>query len=200
MSGAPAISPLDPFIPSPEVRHRHAVTIHAPAEIVFEVARAFDMQTHPIVRAIFWLRGKLLGSRQPPSEQPGGLGPDALLAMGWGRLAETSGRLFIAGAVCQPWKADVVFTPLSPEQFAEYREPGFVKIAWTLEAVPLGPALTRLATETRAVSTDEEARARFRRYWRLLGGGIRAIRWLLLPAIRRRAESRWRTMKVASGA
>lgn len=197
MPGAPPTSPLDPFIPSPEVRHRHTVTIRAPAGIVFEVARHFDMQTHPVVRALFWLRGRLLGSRRP-AERPGGLGLEDLLAMGWGRLAETAGRLFIAGAVCQPWNADVVFTPLAPERFAAYRDPGYVKIAWTLEAESLGPALTRLATETRAVSTDPQARLRFRRYWLLAGAGIRAIRWLLLPAIRREAESRWRAVEAAS--
>ncbi|MGH7681237.1 MAG: hypothetical protein ACRENN_04545 [Candidatus Eiseniibacteriota bacterium] len=33
---------------------------------------------------------------------------------------------------------------------------------------------------------------RFRRYWRQFGAGIVFIRWLLLPAIRRDAERRYR--------
>ena len=49
-----------------------------------------------------------------------------------------------------------------------------------------------LATETRAVATDAEARARFRRYWRWARFGIVAIRWFMLPAIRREAERAWR--------
>jgi hypothetical protein len=71
-----------------------------------------------------------------------------------------------------------------------------VTIAWTLEAEPLGPALTRFASETRVRATDEAARTRFRRYWRRFGIGILAIRWLLNPAVRREAERRWQ----ASGA
>jgi hypothetical protein len=110
--------------------------------------------------------------------------------MGWGVLTEVPGRLFVAGAVCQPWQADVVFTPVTSDRFAAYAEPDRVKIAWTLEAEPLGPALSRFATETRAVATDAQARARFRKYWRLAGIGILAIRWLLVPAVRRQAEAR----------
>ena len=71
--------------------------------------------------------------------------------MGWGRLEEEPGRRFVAGAVCEPWNADVVFRPVSPGGFASFAEPELVKIAWTLEADPLGPERTRLASETRAI-------------------------------------------------
>jgi hypothetical protein len=84
----------------------------------------------------------------------------------------------------------VVFTPVAPERFAAFSEPDMVKIVWTLEAEPLGPALTRFRTETRVLATDDWARRRFRRYWRMFGAGIVLIRWLLLPALRREAERR----------
>jgi hypothetical protein len=116
-----------------------------------------------------------------------------MLALGWGCLADEPGHVFVAGAACQPWQADVVFSPIAPEQFAAYAEPDQVKIAWTLEAEALGPALTRFATETRVVATDAQARAKFRRYWRRFRIGIVMIRRLLLPAIRRRAEQQWRS-------
>jgi hypothetical protein len=76
-------------------------------------------------------------------------------------------------------------------EFASYREPDQVKIAWTLEAEELSAEATRFAQETRAVATDEEARRKFRRYWRWARFGIIAIRLLLLPEIRRVAERRW---------
>ena len=112
--------------------------------------------------------------------------------MGWGLLQNEPGRLFIAGAACQPWLADVVFRPIPSASFAAYQEPGQVKIAWTLEVEPVTPESARLATETRAMATDQSARRRFRRYWRWARFGILPIRWLMLPAIRRRAESAWR--------
>jgi hypothetical protein len=112
--------------------------------------------------------------------------------MGWGVLAQEVDRWFVAGTVCQPWLADVVMRPIPAEKFADYCEPSHVKIIWTLEAEPLGEARCRFATETRAVATDSEAQAKFRTYLRRFGIGMAMIRWLLLPAIRREAERRWR--------
>ena len=47
---------------------------------------------------------------------------------------------------------------------------------------------TLLTTETRIKGTDEEARRRFRRYWRVVMPGSALIRRAWLRAIRRRAE------------
>jgi hypothetical protein len=135
--------------------------VHAPAPIVFDVARHFNLQSVPLIRTIFGLRARILGAGSAWDQNS--LTPDDLLRMGWATLAEEPGHLFIAGAACQPWQADVVFTPIGPERFRLYVEPNRVKVAWTLEAQSLGSELTRLATETRAVGTDAVARSRFRR-------------------------------------
>ncbi len=148
------------------------------------------MQSVPLVRAIFWLRGKLMRAT-PAARTPLGF-VDEMLALGWGRLGEEPGELFVAGAVCQPWLANVTFTPVPSDRFRAFAEPNQVKITWTLEARSRGEALTELATETRAVATDPEARRRFVGYWRWARMGIVPIRWLLLRAIRREAEWRWR--------
>jgi hypothetical protein len=183
--------PLDRFIPRPDISDRHQITIHAPAAMVMDVARQFDLQSIPLVRAIFWLRTKLMRATGPATWGRAGLVAETL-GIGWGVLVDEPDRLFIAGALCQPWQADVVFTPVPAQRFEQDATPDRVKIAWTLEAETLGPELTRLSTETRAVATDDAARVRFRRYWRRFGIGIVVIRRLLLPAVRRRAERRWR--------
>jgi hypothetical protein len=41
------------------------------------------------------------------------------------------------------------------------------------------------ASETRAVATDNRARAKFQPYWRRFGMGAILIRWLILRALRR---------------
>ena len=66
-----------------------------------------------------------------------------------------------------------------------HQGPDRVKIVWTLEAEPLAQDVTRFATETRAAGTDAGARAKFRRYWRLVGLGVVLIRRLHLPLRRR---------------
>lgn len=85
-------------------------------------------------------------------------------------------------------------TPIPPDRFAAYAKPGQVKIIWTMEADPLDAARCRFSTETRAVGTDSEAEARFRRYYRRFGVGMVLVRLLLLPAVRHEAERRWRTL------
>jgi hypothetical protein len=181
---------IERFIPHPEQGGRHETLVRAPAELVFELAWNADMQEHPVARAIFWLREKLL--RATPTPRAARRLVAETTALGWGMLAHRPGRELVMGAVTRPWEANVGFRAIPAEQFAAFTEPGMVKIVWTLEAEPVEPALTRFRTETRVQPTDEEARSKFRRYWRFFGIGIVLIRLLLLPRLRREAERRYR--------
>ena len=58
--------PLDAFILRPDARERFALTVRAPADVVFRTACDFDFQSIPLVRAIFWLRAKLMRSEMKP--------------------------------------------------------------------------------------------------------------------------------------
>jgi hypothetical protein len=176
---------IDLFIPAADVRLEHKTIVHAPAALVFDVAERFEMDSNPAVRAIFWLRAKLLGA--PYERMRKGL-VEAMLGMGWAMLAYTPGRELVMGSVTQPWLGEVHFRAVDAGSFAAFSEPGFVKIAWTLEAEPLGSKSTRFRTETRALATDENARKKFRTYWRKFGIGMLLIRWITLPALKKEAE------------
>lgn len=180
---------LDRFVPAPDIRERFEITVRAPAALVLETAAAFDLQSLVTVRAIFRLRERLMGARVVP-RQPQGL-LEETRRLGWGVLDEAAGRFVICGARCRPWEPDVRFAALPPDAFAAYEGPDEVKIAWTLEAHAVAPAITVFGQETRAVATDAGARRKFLRYWRWARFGIVAIRWLMLPAVRRAAERRW---------
>jgi hypothetical protein len=182
--------PLERFIPHPDVRERFETTIRAPAGLVMDVAAQFDMQSLPAVRLIFRMRELLTRAARSASRRPQGI-LEETRSLGWGVLAEQRDRFIVCGATCQPWLPDVAFTAVAPDEFATFAQPDRVKIAWTLEAAEIGPDTTRFAQETRAVATDEQARTKFRRYWRWARFGIIAIRLLLLPAVRRAAERRW---------
>lgn len=81
--------------------------------------------------------------------------------------------MFVAGAVTQPWKADVQFQALPPDEFERFDEPGYVKIVWTLEADELPSGRESIVrTRIRVKTTDPSARRRFRRYWAMLSPGI----------------------------
>jgi hypothetical protein len=85
-----------------------------------------------------------------------------------------------------------VFRPLPSEEFAALHEPGYVKIVWTLRADSLGAGESIFRTETRVVTTDPTARAKFRRYWSFMSPGIILIRRMLLGPLKADAERRAR--------
>ena len=182
---------LDRLLPAPDIRERHQVVVRAPADVTYREAMAFDLESLLLMRAILRGREILMGSKRVEAK-----GPMSFVArtrsLGWAVLAEEPGRLYVSGATCQPWLPDVVFSPLAPERFAAYNEPERVKIVWTLETAPRGAEDSLLATETRAAGTDESARRRFLPYYGRMRPGIVAIRWLLLGAIRRRAQTAWK--------
>jgi hypothetical protein len=109
-------------------------------------------------------------------------------SLGWRVLAEEPGRHLVMGAVTQPWKADVQFRGLPPEEFLAFNEPGYAKIAWTLTVEPTNPTASVFRTQTRVTTTDAESRKRFRWYWTLVSPGVLVIRREMLRLVRREAE------------
>lgn len=188
----PAAGPalLDPFLPEPDIVERHQIHVKAPPDVTFAAACHVDFQRSPIIHAIVRGREWMMGSRAEDRPAPLGLLAETK-AMGWGVLADYPGRAIVMGAVTKPWEAQVTFRALAPDAFARFAEPGFVKIAWTLEAHPDGgDSIAR--SETRAVATDAASRATFRRYWRRVWPGTVVIRWVLLRLMKRDAERQGR--------
>jgi hypothetical protein len=178
---------LDGFMPEYEISERHHVNIAAPADVTFAAACDMDLLDSRVVRAIIKGRELLLGAQHPEKSLPRGLLAQTE-ALGWRMLAQIPGREIVMGAVTQPWKGDVRFQGLAPEEFAAFHKPDYVKIAWTLRADPAGAERSVFRTETRVVSTDAAARWKFRRYWSFLSPGIILIRRLSLGPLKKAAE------------
>ena len=179
---------LDHYMPRFEIVERHHVRVQAPAHVTLACAKRMNLMASPVIRAIFKGREWLLGSRSEEREVPKGL-VDEVLSLGWGILADVPEREVVIGAITQPWEANVTFRSLPPEQFAAFAEPGYVKIAWTLRADPIGNTQSIFRTETRAIATDAAARARFRLYWSCLSPGILLIRRMMLTPVKTAAEA-----------
>jgi hypothetical protein len=186
-SGGPKDPLVDRFIPKYEVREVHQTRVVAPADMTFGVAHDLDLRRSTIVRAIFTGRELLMGAERSKREHAPGFLAE-VLAQGWRVLVEEPGRELVFGAVTQPWKADVEFRGLAPEEFAAFSEPGYAKIVWTLAVKPLGEKASVFRTETRVSTTDSESRSRFRRYWSVFSPGILLIRYETLRLVRREAE------------
>lgn len=179
---------LDLFMPEYETAERHRLRVAAPAKITFASACAADIQQSPVIRSLFMAREVFLSGTAKENGAPALGLADQAKAWGWGVLAENPGREIVFGAVTQPWLASPVFRALPPGEFAAFREPGFVKIAWTLRADPIDARNSMVRTETRVATTDSAARAKFRRYWALASPGIILIRWVALSQVKAEAE------------
>jgi hypothetical protein len=185
--GGPRDPMVDRFIPKYEVREVHRTKVAAPADVTFLAAHDLDLHRSTIVRALFTGRELLMGGEHVKREHPPGFLAE-VLSLGWRVLAEEPGRELVIGAVTQPWKTDVHFLGLAPEDFAAFKDPGYAKIVCTLAAKPMGEKVSIFSTETRVVTTDPESRSRFRRYWSVFSPGILLIRYEILRLVRREAE------------
>jgi hypothetical protein len=58
----PMTNTIDRFISHADVPERHEALVAAPAELTFEVAEHFELESLVIVRTLFRLRAKLLGA------------------------------------------------------------------------------------------------------------------------------------------
>jgi hypothetical protein len=180
-------------MPRYEVAERQQRLVAAPWQTTFAVTQRFDLQQSPVVSAVFSARERLL---RTPGEPAGSLHPmsrqplvQQVLALGWRVVAANPGRELVFGAVTQPWRPTVQFRGLSPERFTAFDSAGYAKIVWSIAVDSLGPRLSRVRTETRAVTTDAAARSRFRRYWAIFSPGILLIRFEALRTIASQAQS-----------
>jgi hypothetical protein len=184
-------SALAQFIPNPEVAEHHEIEIHAPVHIVLATAKSLELLTSPLIRAVFRARELALGGKPDSRPQPTAL-YEQMTSIGWVVLSEQPGCEIVFGAVTQPWVASPVFRSIPPQEFRDFNEPGFVKIAWTLGAAPVDDERSIFHTETRVCTTDASARERFRKYWSFVAPGVRLVRLAVLQPIRRAAEQRVR--------
>jgi hypothetical protein len=175
---------LDQFMPEYEVADCHQISVDARVEPTFAAAINLDLQQSAIIRAIFRGRELILGTEQPKAVLPPPL-LEWAKALGWGVLAEVPGREVVMGAVTRPWEANVVFRAIPPAEFANFHEPGYAKIAWTLRADRVSASQSIVRTETRVTTTDLLARTKFRRYWAFLSPGLLLIRRIALNMVKR---------------
>ena len=105
-------------------------------------------------------------------------------------LDEVAGEEIVLGLIGQFWKLNGgTDAPVAnAAEFVAFDQPGYIKIAvnFRVQATPAG---CTLSTETRCRATDPAAARRFALYWALIGWGSKLIRWEILVAVRRRAET-----------
>ena len=166
------MSTLDDWLPTFDVRERHARTVAAPPERAVAAALAMPAAPDRIVALLFRLRGLRPGGRI-----------EELLGGRTVELERTPTR-WIAGLAGRPWQPSGRLVQLSDaDGWRAHAEPATVRMAVEISATE-HPHGSLLATETRVAAVDAAARRAFRRYWLVVGpfSGLVRRRWLLAAA------------------
>ena len=182
--------PLDEFLPDYDFNEVHSTRISAQPEAVLAAVRALTPREVRLVGALMAVRTlpAILARRSRPRGNRGLDKPllDGLRHRGFAMLSERPDEV-VLGAIGRFWKAEGEILRVGSEDFVTFDEPGFAKavVNFHVQAVS---GRTVVTTETRIRGTDEDARRKFRRYWRIVMPGSALIRRAWLRAIRKRAE------------
>ena len=174
---------IDRMLPTFDATIVEHSIIEAPPETVYRAVRDMDfMRIHsPLMDAAMFVRslpdkiagklGREISTKPPPSMRISGMldaGDDSVGLPGWIALGENPPHELAFGAVGKVWKADIEWKPIPPETFVEFDEPGFAKIAANFSLRSYGTNRTLLSYEARTAGTDDGARRKFFRYWRVV--------------------------------
>ena len=181
---------IDDVLPRAEFAERHATHVNAPPQRAWTAVRGMDAGRSPIVRALLALRALPTLLARGRSTDGGGRGMtiDRLLEGGFVLLAEDEPRELVLGLVGRFWTPGGGIVRVAPDAFASFDKPGYAVAAWNFTILPAADG-SLVATETRIRCTDDDARRRFRRYWRLVRPFSGWTRREMLRIIRNDAES-----------
>ncbi|RYF59841.1 MAG: hypothetical protein EOO27_07975 [Comamonadaceae bacterium] len=182
---------IDRLLPTFDVAVVHADVFRAAPAQCYLAASELDLFQTPLIRTLIDIRG--LPQRVASTLRGRGTTTTFeasrrtfrlkdMVDLGWISLGDTPGVEMVLGQVSRPWKGVAVSThaPTTPEQFANFDEPGFAKIATSLRIDPYGNDSSILTMETRVAITDDSSRRRFRRYWLVIGPVSSLIRRMAL--------------------
>jgi Protein of unknown function (DUF2867) len=182
---------LDQLIPDPHLVELDRVRVSAPAEAVWQnIRHAALAQSWPI-RALFTLRNLMMpGTGVSPAIRIDDLQSSADRP-GFQILIDDPPREMAVGAIGKVWRVRIPFVHVpTAHDYARFKQPGFVKVAWALRVTPLdAPDTCQVGIEVRVRATDIPSWRKFRCYFWAIGPFSRFIRRSLLKAIAREPQA-----------
>ena len=181
---------LDEVLPVFDVAERHEIVVTASRATAFAVLHEVTPREIPSFVVLMGIRGlpaflmrrMSLGLDRPLL--------DAFVKMGFVVLRDDPPEEIVLGGIGRFWTLRGGIVPVADaDAFASFAAPGNVRAVVNLHVSPERAGDVVVTTETRVQATDEVARRKFARYWRLIAPGSAAIRKGWLRAIKRRAEA-----------
>lgn len=196
---------IDTYLPTFDVTTIHHTVVEATPEETYAAVRRIDFARSPVIRALTWaqmlpdrIAARLRGEHSPAAEQPSFTLDDLLATDFWVLLGEEPGVEIAFGLVGKFWELASKPVRVEPTEFAAFDEPGYAKVAWNYSVRAYGAGRSLLTTEARTATTDAVARARFRRWWIIIGPGAALVHRAALALIKADAEAKSPTLPKAT--
>lgn len=194
---------VDEFLPVYDVSDEVATVVAADVQTTWDALIGADLievgRRRPVVAVLGALRilpdvvwQRLQGEHPPAAPKRLTLRDTTTLPMsggGWVLLGERPPDEIALGLVGKFWRPVIEFAPVQASAFKEFAQPGFAKTIYALATRRLDDERTLLWATMRTATTDEHARAWFRRYWTFgIGSGAHVLAQGLIDVVREAAE------------
>jgi hypothetical protein len=196
---------VDEFLPVYDVSDEVATVVDADAQTTWDALMDADLievgRRRPLVALLgaarvlpdlVWQR--LHGEHPPAAPERLTLRDTTKLPMGgggWVLLGERPPEGIALGLVGTFWRPVIEYAEVDADQFRDFAQPGFAKTIYALGTRRLDDQRTLLWATMRTATTDEHARAWFRRYWTFgVGSGAHVLARGLIDVVREEAEAR----------
>jgi len=172
---------LDAWLGTPAVRTHHRRTAAAPAEALWQRATEVRLdETRTLGRLVRW---------RIPGLEPSMTYHELFRSYPF-RVLEEDERLLITGLCGRIWTLARDYPRLgSAADFAEWDEPGTVRVAFAHWVVEGDDGRAELVSEARVEPVDRRASMRLRALWTVIGGFERLVGAEPLALAARRAET-----------
>jgi len=170
------------YLPHPHHVETMRIFVQAQPQDAWNLARHYDMSSVPWVRFLFNLRTIAdIFHRDKPEHHDTRIGLDQIAANGKGFMIiyEEPGKEVIVGAVGKFWHVDIPFKELRAEEFRDFDEPGWGKLAWAITIEPYLNGST-VGFELRTTATDQESWKKLNVYYHIIGSFSKLIRHTLM--------------------
>lgn len=184
---------LDKLLPMYEFRGAVSTVIHASPREIFQAVQEVTPSEMPLAIALGELRYLPVRLTGHPLLETPQVEPfiQTLLATGNSVLAEEPERELVIGSIGKFHQlTDQEFQPFQgADAFMDFNQPDFQKLAISFRLMGTDPTTGyRFTLEHRTHSLSPSSRQKFGFYWLAIKPGGNFLSWLLLQAIKRRAE------------
>jgi len=177
------IMSLNFFLPDYFLREVHYLAVRSSPEETYRAICDFDMSEVPWINSLFRLRTVLDKKKSTSSHLTL---RDAYRNGGFVLLDEISDQQLTVGAIGKIWKPAIAFKKVDSFEYADFHEPGFAKVAWSLRCQRRIGGGTFCLFEVRVGATDSVSAAKMRGYYSLIGPFSRAIRRSIFARFRKK--------------